>query len=123
MRGAPSPPRPAIARWSLSLHGPRPARHCAIHTQDYDRGSGPYGEYQIANEYIHDNVVVLGPGGDTGLVGSFHAPTSANNRFAGNTYWVDDLAARYFYWGSGRRPLDWGAWKAKQQDTTGLINA
>jgi parallel beta helix pectate lyase-like protein/fibronectin type III domain protein len=90
---------------------------------DYDRGSGPYGEYQIANEYIHDNVVVLGSGGDTGLVGSFHAPTSANNRFADNTYWVDDLAARYFYWGSGRRPLDWGAWKAKQQDTSGLINA
>jgi parallel beta helix pectate lyase-like protein len=88
---------------------------------DRDRGSGPYGVYRIANDYVHDNVIRMRTGGETGLVGSTHNPQSAGNRFVHNTYLVNYPTTGHFSW--VRSSLVWSGWRTAGQDTTGTCAA
>jgi parallel beta helix pectate lyase-like protein len=82
---------------------------------DAARGSGRYGTYAVANDYVHDNNVVMHAGGLTGLVGTAHNPTAANNRFVNNSYVLDSTSGAYFAWVAF--PLTWSAWNNLGQDT------
>ena len=86
---------------------------------DTDRGSGRYGTYKVANTDVHDNVVVLGTGADTGLVGRSSAfQSTANNRFRANTYYVPALIGRSWEW---QGSLTKEEWQRYGQDTAGTF--
>jgi parallel beta-helix repeat protein len=92
-----------------------------IGLHDIDRGSGPYGTYQIANVNVHDNTVTLPTGGLTGLVGSrttAYASTTAN-RFVHNSYLVTSTAAASWLWSSEKT---WSQWRSLGNDTTGTLS-
>jgi parallel beta-helix repeat protein len=96
---------------SLSVNG--------IGLYDYSRGSGEWGVYEIANDSVHDNVIKMHNGGVSGLVGSAHNPTTLNNHFEHNAYYVDDTAGQYWSWVTF--PLSWSQWRSKGQDSTGSL--
>jgi parallel beta-helix repeat protein len=87
---------------------------------DVDRGSGAYGTYQVANDYVHDNTVTLPSGAQTGLVGSRAAAyeSSSGNVFSHNTYYVTDATASSWIWGSSDT---WSQWQGTGNDTTGSL--
>jgi parallel beta-helix repeat protein len=86
---------------------------------DVDRGSGPYGTYQIANVNVHDNIVSLPGGGVNGLVGSRStAYASGNNVFSHNSYYATDLTAASWVWSSTKT---WSQWRGVGNDTTGTL--
>jgi parallel beta-helix repeat protein len=86
---------------------------------DTDRGSGRYGTYKVANTDVHDNILALGPGADTGLVGRSSAfQSTANNRFSANTYYLPALTARAWEW---QGSLTKEEWQRYGQDTTGTF--
>jgi hypothetical protein len=88
---------------------------------DRDRGSGIYGTYQVANDSIHDNGVYMHSGGENGVAGAAHSPTSkaANVRFVHNTHYVDWPGGKYFVWGAW--PIRWKAWQGRGNDVTGSL--
>jgi hypothetical protein len=86
---------------------------------DVDRGSGRYGTYRIANNYIHDNDVSMGATARTGLVGRSAAYTS-NNRFAGNHYHLPDLTGYFWQWTSTANRYQWQGYG---QDPAGTFSA
>ena len=88
---------------------------------DVARGSGRFGTYRIAGDYVHDNVVVLGRGGMSGLVGTAHRPRTLNNRFRDNHYHVARVSGGHFAWVT--YPMRWRGWRAAGQDRTGSIRA
>jgi parallel beta-helix repeat protein len=86
---------------------------------DTDRGSGRYGTYKVANTDVHDNILALGAGADTGLVGRSSAfQSTANNRFRANTYYVPALTGRSWEW---QGSLTKEEWQRYGQDTTGTF--
>jgi len=89
----------------------------AIGLVDTDRGAGRYGPYQLAQVDVHDNVIQMAPGAETGLVGRERAfEAAAGNRFDRNTYHVPDPAGEFWQW---RQPLDAAGWRASGQDRDG----
>jgi parallel beta-helix repeat protein len=80
--------------------------------------------HDLANNYIHDNVIKMREGTFNGIttinVGDPVAySTSKNNRFRGDSYFVPRLTQRYWYWAGTLRT--WRQWQAAGQDRTGRI--
>jgi hypothetical protein len=92
-----------------------------IGLHDIDRGTGAYGEYKVANVYVHDNIVKMKGAAETGLNGDRPAAyaSSAHNRFEDNTYYVSNLSGSYWHWGQSR---DWPGWTTSGQDPAGTLN-
>ncbi|HET7232153.1 MAG TPA: right-handed parallel beta-helix repeat-containing protein [Longimicrobium sp.] len=85
-----------------------------------DRGSGAYGAHELANLYVHDNVVELGAGRQ-GVVqnnGSSAVFTSMNVRFAHGTYRLGSVSAP-FLWND--RAVGEGGWKGYGMDVDGTF--
>jgi hypothetical protein len=90
-----------------------------IGLRDSIRGSGKFGLYEIRNAYVHDNVVKMRPSAETGMVGNRPENfATANNRFQHNTYYVSDLAGRFWQW---QGLLTKAEWQATGNDTTGTF--
>lgn len=88
-----------------------------------DRGSGKYGPWEVRNVWVHDNDITMTAGGLTGLAQDVGSQTvfSANNRFTGNRYHVDDPANQVaFEWAD--REVRWSVWQGYGQDLTGSID-
>jgi len=90
--------------------------------------SGLYGPLELANLYVHDNVITM-PTGLSGItVGNGEASffTSKNNRFENNTYHLGSQG-RPFWWlraETGRQDsLTIEEWQAAGQDVTGTFNS
>ena len=83
------------------------------------RGNGPYGPYQTANDYVHDNTITLLPDGGTGITSDFLADfTTNNNRFQNNHYYL--CGAAYFaVWNgsNGYKYTNYLGWIAAGFDT------
>jgi parallel beta-helix repeat protein len=83
-----------------------------------NRGSGPYGAYQVSNLWVHDNTVRFsqgfsGLGQDVGDTSYF---TSRNNRFERNTYYLGSYSYP-FAWMDGAR--NDSQWRSYGNDVTG----
>ena len=88
---------------------------------DNDRGFGAHGLTEIRNVYVHDNTIHVPAGGRNGMVGNRSpAYTSANNRFANNTYYVTSLTGGHWQWNGTRT---WVQWQALGKDVTGILAA
>jgi len=89
----------------------------AIGLVDSDRGAGRHGPYRVAQVDVHDNVIQMAPGAETGLVGRPGAfGEAAGNRFERNTYHVPDPAGEFWQW---ERSLNAAGWRAHGQDRDG----
>jgi parallel beta-helix repeat protein len=96
-----------------------------------NRSSEPciFGPCRVANNYIHDNIIIVtgtrshgSSGGvqDFSGLGDLYAPSS-NNRFTGNHYYVTDLnSAAYWQWANRYQTFD--AFKLFGLDATGTVN-
>jgi parallel beta-helix repeat protein len=95
-----------------------------------DRSSEPceYGPCRVANNFIHDNIIVVGgtrghgsSGGvqDFSGLGDLYAPAS-NNRFAGNSYFVTDLNSAV-YWQWVDKYQTFGAFQSFGLDAAGTV--
>lgn len=85
-----------------------------------DRGSGAYGTHDLANLYVHDNVVELGTG-TQGVVennGSSAVFTSMNVRFAHDSYTLGSVSAP-FLWND--RSMSDSGWKGYGMDVDGTF--
>jgi parallel beta-helix repeat protein len=85
-----------------------------------NRGSGPYGAYQVSNLWVHDNTVRLtqgymGIGQDVGDTSYF---TSRNNRFERNTYSVGSYSYPFAWMDAAR---DYSQWRSFGNDVTGTL--
>jgi parallel beta-helix repeat protein len=86
---------------------------------DTDRGSGRLGVYRVAEVDVHDNVVRMATGGETGLVGREEAfQPGAKVRFRRNTYQVPDPGAQFWQWEGA---LDADGWRERGQDRDGTF--
>ena len=86
---------------------------------DTDRGSGRLGVYRVAEVDVHDNVVRMATGAETGLVGREEAfQPGAKVRFRRNTYHVPDPGARFWQWEGA---LDADGWRDRGQDRDGTF--
>jgi hypothetical protein len=84
---------------------------------DSDRGSGRLGAYRVAHVDVHDNVVRMAAGAETGLVGRPTAfEPAAGNRFRRNTYHVPDPGGEFWQW---EGTLDADGWRDRGQDRDG----
>lgn len=83
-----------------------------------DEGRG----YELANNFIHDNVISMPKGSFTGLttLNPDPAPYSANNRFQDDAYVVSDVDGRYWAWDGAMQT--WNGWQAAGQDTNGSVS-
>jgi parallel beta-helix repeat protein len=89
----------------------------AIGLIDTDRGAGRLGPYRVAQVDVHDNVIQMAAGAETGLVGRPTAfEPSAGVRFRGNTYHVPDPGGRFWQW---EGDLDAQGWRDRGQDRDG----
>lgn len=82
------------------------------------RGTGRYGDYRVANLYVHDNVITLDRG-STGLVqneGSSAVFQDSTNRFRNNRYTIG-YAGRPFAWND--RTFSFSQWQALGHDQQG----
>lgn len=85
-----------------------------------NRGSGQYGPHEIANLYVHDNVVTMTVG-KTGLaqsVGDLSYFTGRNNRWIHNTYHLGP-DSQYFAWQGAS--LSEAEWRGAGQDVNGTF--
>jgi parallel beta-helix repeat protein len=101
-----------------------PGTH-GIGLRDDERGSGEFGKWEIRDVRVHDNLIRLGAGGTTGMVGSRNPDIYINmgNRYANNTYFVEDLSAESWRWGIGVDGfLTWAGWLAMGNDLTGELH-
>ena len=74
---------------------------------------------EIRNINVHHNTIRIPAGGSNGMVGNrSKAFTSANNRFANNTYFVTDPGADSWEW---RGERTWAEWRALGHDTGGAV--
>jgi parallel beta-helix repeat protein len=86
---------------------------------DTDRGGGSRGAYRVAEVDVHDNVVRMSPGAETGLVGRDTAfRPDAGIRFRNNTYQVPDPGAEFWQWEGS---LDADGWRERGQDRDGTF--
>jgi parallel beta-helix repeat protein len=86
---------------------------------DTDRGSGRLGVYRVAEIDVHDNVVRMAAGAETGLVGRGTAfQPGARVRFRRNTYQVPDPGAQFWQWEGA---LDAKGWRERGQDRDGTF--
>jgi parallel beta helix pectate lyase-like protein len=93
-----------------------------IGMSDMDRGSGPSGTYVLANNSVHDNVIRMRRGGQTGIFDDVHDATAAyrNNVFNHNTYYVETTTTnQWFSWGD--LSLTWSQWRSAGQDGNSSI--
>jgi parallel beta-helix repeat protein len=93
-------------------------------------GGGTTG-WDLANDYIHDNVIKVGTNSDA-FSNSFLYSTctaeqvapylngSKNNRFVHNQYFVPSTAGKYWQW-ADMTMRTWSEWQALGQDTTGSL--
>jgi Right handed beta helix region len=85
-----------------------------------DRGTSPvYGPYEVADVFVHDNVIRM----NDGFVGVAYAQPeiySSNNRFEANRYVVSDPDDRWWHWDGG--PKTWKEWQSLGFDTTGSVD-
>jgi parallel beta-helix repeat protein len=86
---------------------------------DTERGSGRLGVYRVAEIDVHDNVVRMATGAETGLVGRGTAfQPGARVRFRRNTYQVPDPGAQFWQWEGA---LDAEGWRERGQDRDGTF--
>jgi parallel beta-helix repeat protein len=88
-----------------------------------DRGSGRLGPWVVQNLSVHDNVIQLGPGGQTGIdrySGTAPVWTTLNNRFEHNTYNLQTAPASPFIWAAAYRTD--AQWQAYGNDDSGTFN-
>jgi parallel beta-helix repeat protein len=95
-------------------------KYSALAMSWVDRGSSPlYGPYEVANVFVHDNVIRM----VDGFVGVPFAETeiySSNNRFEANRYVVADPDGQWWRWqGEGKT---WEQWQSLGFDTTGSVS-
>ena len=91
----------------------------AIGLVDADRGAGRLGPYRVAQVDIHDNLVRMAPGAQTGLVGRMTAfEPGAQVRFWHNTYHVPDPRDEFWQWEGS---LDAAGWRGRGQDRDGAF--
>ena len=91
----------------------------AIGLVDADRGAGRLGPYRVAQVDIHDNLVRMAPGAQTGLVGRMTAfEPGAQVRFRHNTYHVPDPRDEFWQWEGS---LDAAGWRGRGQDRDGAF--
>ena len=82
-----------------------------------DRGTGAYGDRELRDLYVHDNVIVAS-GGSTGIgqdVGITAVFSEWGNRFESNTYYVN--VDEYFRWRGD--VFDFNRWNAFGNDVDG----
>jgi parallel beta-helix repeat protein len=81
--------------------------------------------YDLANNFVHDNLFKMRDGTYNGL----HAArvddpsiywTSKNNHFEHNVYHVSNVTGRYWFWNGGLRT--WSEWQGAGQDTSGKVS-
>jgi parallel beta-helix repeat protein len=92
-----------------------------------NRGSGLYGAWILKNLYVHNNDVTqsgttASGTGRTGVEqtgGGTSAFTSANNKFASNTYRLGTAVPQRFFW--MHQNVDDNGWKGYGQDTSGTF--
>ena len=86
---------------------------------DTDRGGGRLGDYRVAEVDVHDNVVRMATGAETGLVGRETAfQPDAKVRFRRNTYHVPDPGAQFWQWDGA---LNANGWRERGQDRDGTF--
>jgi hypothetical protein len=61
------------------------------------KGNATYGPLLARNNYIHNNVIKLTTGSQSGVMG-IAADAGKNNRFVNNTYYLANLNAKHFQW-------------------------
>ena len=84
-----------------------------------DRGSGAYGDRELRDLFVHDNIIVAtegstGIGQDIGVEAVF---SEWGNRFESNTYYVD--VERYFRWRG--EVFDFATWNDFGNDNEGRV--
>ncbi|WP_181784344.1 right-handed parallel beta-helix repeat-containing protein, partial [Pseudonocardia pini] len=89
-----------------------------------DEWPAPFGPHLVRNVWVHDNVVVVAPGGTSGAVEDIDDPTvfaGGNNRFEANTYYVPSLDGEHFVWDGTEMP--WSVWRGSGggNDLTGRV--
>jgi parallel beta-helix repeat protein len=86
-----------------------------------DRGtSSLYGERQLANLNVHDNVFRL----NEGFVGVPYGTDriySANNRFQDNRWYVKDTSSQWWKWAGAMK--DWKGWRSYGFDQSGTLGS
>lgn len=73
--------------------------------------------WDLANNYIHDNVMIGSAHTTLPTPIEFYDPARKGNRFVNNTYDVPDRAGRYWAYGGADRTF--AEWQAAGQDLTG----
>jgi parallel beta-helix repeat protein len=91
------------------------------------RGVGPYGEYRVANNYVHDNDITVtgsGPYGLSGAVADYNGPAmfgrSAGNRFDGNRYHVPVLNRAFWAW--NEKAQTFAGFRAEGHESRGSVD-
>ena len=87
---------------------------------DSDRGAGPRGPYDVANLWLHDNVVRQRTGLAAGIVGNDLVFSGRQNRFTGNRYVLGDTTLRQFRWLNADRTDE--EWRGYGNDATGIFS-
>jgi hypothetical protein len=73
---------------------------------DYDRGAGARGRYVVADNNVHDNIIIHDDvGGLDGMGFDDNADAASSNVWDRNTYIVPDAGARYWYFDGA--PRNW----------------
>lgn len=86
-----------------------------------DRGTGPYGEHELRNLLVRNNIIVASDG-STGIaedIGVDAVFSEWGNRFEANTYYVD--VESYFRWRG--KMFDFDAWNEFGNDGAGQVRS
>jgi hypothetical protein len=87
--------------------------------RDSERGSGPFGAYEIRDVIVSDNVVKMVPGARTGAIGSREFLSSSGSRFVRNRYLVKRRGLEQWFWSTSK---SWLEWQASGQDSAGQLS-
>jgi nitrous oxidase accessory protein NosD len=94
-------------------------KYSALSMSWVDRGSSPiYGPYEVADVFVHDNVIRM-TDGFVGVAFAEPAIYSSGNRFEANRYVVADPDAQWWRWRGGGKT--WSQWQSFGFDTTGSV--
>lgn len=83
-----------------------------------NRGSGPYGSYNLKNIRVHDNLIIES-GRNGGVRSSGPSDIFDTSQFDRNEYRYSNMGAKLFDWDDGRGNKDW--WQSHDQDHNGAF--
>jgi len=87
------------------------------------RGNGALGQYRLRNVLVRNNTIVLGSGGEHGVVSVDNRGAGQmqdwNIRFEGNTYTDNTGGSRPFRWNGSSQ--SWDDWRAAGHDVNGAM--